>query len=311
MKRLLLSLTILVAAGAVLFAVNQTSNRWQQQFQADQNTWSVQSRQLDEAQAERAALTTKVRELQRDVRSGAASTLDPAMMELLLTNGAKSASPEMLDKLLTSFGRGGNSSNGYVLISKAALKGTALRPLKTFPNAEKLSDNVREILAVTPAEEQSVETALAETYAATAAWAKANLQHDGPSGDMLVRYTLPAEPAVELAATEKLFSTFNSVLGDERGSFLRNFYQSYRPYEDGFLGARTNIFEIHRISNPPGLGYRAGQRWSESKWSTSETINTYPEPIKPDRFPAAFRFVFPGGWKEVAQQEGFTLPDGF
>jgi hypothetical protein len=40
------------------------------------------------------------------------------------------------------------------------------------------------------------------------------------------------------------------------------------------------------------------------KW---EAINTYPEPIHTNRFPAAFSYVLPGGWQELAQREGIEL----
>ena len=158
----------------------------------------------------------------------------------------------------------------------------------------------------TPEEQQSVEVAFAEAFEADAGWAKANMQREGPEGNMLVRYTLPTDPAFEQALTSKLFSTIKAAVGEERGDLLRAYFEQYRLYADGGIVDRTNILEVHRLSGQPGLGYRSG--W---KWENSEAINTYPEPIKPNRFPAAFFFVFPGGWQEVAEREGFELPEEF
>jgi hypothetical protein len=307
MKRILLVLTILAAAGACLFALSSSAGHGRQQIQADQSAWLTQSQQLAEAQTEQAALVTKVRDLNLELRNGApTAAIEPALVGFLLTNDLKSASPEMQERILAAFGRGGNSSGSFVLVSKAALRATTLRPLKTFPNGAKLTDAVRGVLAITPEEQQSVEGAFAEGFDAAAVWAKANLQREGASEDMLVRYTIPADPAFERALTEKLFSAINAAVGDERGELMRGYFQTYRIYEDGRIGGRTNVLEIHRVPGQPGLGYRSG--W---KWEDSEAINTRPEPIKPNKFPDAFFLVFPGGWQEVAQREGFALPEEF
>lgn len=307
MKKILLALTIFATAGVCFYALSNTASHERQQVRAIQTAWLTQTQHIAEVQAEQAALSAKVRDLKRELRSGATTaSIDPGLVDFLLVSDMKSASLEMQDKILSEFGRGGNSSSSYVLVSKATLTNTTLMPLKTFPNCEKLTDAVRGVLAITPEEQQSVASAFAEAFGAVAAWAKANVQREGPSGDLLVRYTIPVDPVFEQALTDKLFSTINAAIGDERGELMRKFFEYWRISEDGAIGERTNILSIHRISGQPGLGYRAG--W---KWGDSETINTYPEPIKPKNFPDAFLFLFPGGWQEVAQREGFELPKDF
>lgn len=307
MKRIILCLMIFATAGVCFYALRNAAGHRQQEFVANQAAWLVQTQQLAEVQAERAALTAKVRDLKRELRSsGATAFMDPALLAFLLTNDIKSASLEMQDKILTGFGQGGNSSGSYVLVSKAALTNYTLKPLKTFPNGEKLTDAVRGVLAITPEEQQFVEAAFAEALGAVTAWAKANVQREVASEDMLVRYTIPTDPAFEQALSNKLFSTINTAIGDERGGLMRKFFEHWRISEDGAIGDRTNMLSIHRVSGQPGLGYRAG--W---KWAHSEAINTFPEPIKPKNFPYAFLFVFPGGWQEVAKRDGFDLPEEF
>ncbi len=307
MKRILLALVILTTAAASFLALSNTTTRGRLRLRAGQGDLRELTLQLAQMQAQQSVLARKVRELQRERGFGlAAASIEPALLEFLLTSDIKSASPEMQEKILAGFGPGGKSSANYVLVSKAALKTTTLKPLKTSPEWQKLTDAVRGVLAITPEEGQAVEAAFAQTFEGIAAWAKANVQREGPSGDMLVRYTIPADPAFEQASTEKLFSTISATIGDERGQLLRGYFEHWRIYEDGAIGNRTNIFEIHRISGQPGFGYRSG--W---KWENSEAVNTYPEPIRPDRFPAAFRLLFPGGWQEVAERESFELPQGF
>lgn len=303
MKKLLLALITFSAAGAGLLALNHNARQSRQQVQSHQAVWLTRSQQLAELQAEQAALTAKVRDLKRSLR-GTTAPLDPALIDLLLTSDLKSASQQIQDRLLAEFGAGGNSSDNYVLVSKAALAQTALRPVNAFPNNGKLTDTVCDILAITSEERNSVEAALAENLDALGTWARANVQREGTNDDWLAHYTIAADPALAKALTDRLFSTINAAIGEERGDLLRKYHDYGRLWIDGNVAARTNILSVHRISAPPGLGYRAG--W---KWENSSTINTYPEPIKPNTFPYAFYFIFPGGWPDVLQREGLAVPD--
>jgi len=307
MKRFLLAMAILTTAAASFVALSNTATRGQLRLRAGQSDLRNLTKQLVQVQAERSVLAAKVRELQRERRFDlSTASIEPVVAEFLLTNDIKRASPEMQDKILAQFGPGGKSSANYVLVSKAGLKTITLKPLKTLPDGQTLTDAVRGVLAITPEEARAVEAAFAHAFENIITWAKAMVQREGPSGEMLVRYTIPPDPAFEQASTEKLFSTISAAIGDERAQLLRGYFEYNRYSEDGAIGNRANILEIHRISGQPGLGYRSG--W---KWEDSETINTYPEPIKPNKFPAAFRLIFPGGWQEVAQREGFDLPEEF
>ncbi|HWQ92033.1 MAG TPA: hypothetical protein VN673_10205 [Clostridia bacterium] len=295
---------IVATASAWFGSLSVATRRARQQLRTEESIWRTLTQELAETQAEREALTAKVDQLQIESR-GVTAAVDPVLASFLLSKEGRPASPETQEKILAEFGRGRNSSAGYVLVSKAALRTTALRPLKPFPESHRLSEVVCSVLAITPEEQQSVEAAFAQTFEKTAAWAKANVQRDGPSENMLVRYTLPADPEFERVSTEKLFSAINATLGKERGELMRGYFEHFRVYEDGAMGNRTNILEIHRTPGQSTLGYRSG--W---KWENSEAINTYPEPIAADKFPACFFFVFPGGWQEVAQRESFDLPEG-
>jgi hypothetical protein len=307
MKKLLILISVLLMTGFGLVALSKSASHREREFQASQTAWQTQTQQLAKIQAEAAMFKVKISERKQELRDSVPSTaIEPELAKFLLKQDTKQSSAELQDRLLASFGRGGNSSNGYVLVSKAALANSHLKPLKKFPDSGKLTDEVRDVLAITAEEQQAVEAAFAETFGVIGTWAKENVMREGPADEMLVRYTIPADSTFREALTNKLFSTINSAIGNERGEFLRNFFDVYRLYEDGAIGDRTNILSIHRITALPGYGYRSG--W---KWDHSESINTYPEPIKTNNFPYAFRFVFPGGWEELAKREGFELPDEF
>jgi len=64
----------------------------------------------------------------------------------------------------------------------------------------------------------------------------------------------------------------------------------------------TNKLELWRVPGKSGLFQRSG--WDMGSWSA---MNTFPEPVPASRFPAAFNYIFPGGWQEVAQREGLEM----
>jgi hypothetical protein len=312
MKKILLMLMICATAAFGFYGLSEAINRGRHRLREDRAIWLTQTQQLAEVRAEMATLTEKIRDLKQNLQpDGVVKPGDRAVLDFLLNGDLKSASPEMQDKLLAEVNGDGHLSGSYVLVSKAALGNATLRPLKKFPDGEKLSEAARNVLAITPEEQQTVEGAFAEALGAVAEWAKANVRREGPTEDMLVRYTIPADPAFEEALTNRLFSTINAAIGNERGALMSKFFSVWRLYEDGAIGERTNVFSLHRISGQPGLGYRAGWEWRDNPRELSSAINTFPEPIKPERFPYSFLFVFPGGWQEVAQREGFELPEEF
>ena len=308
MKQILIAFTVFSIAAVCLVALSSLANHREQEFQATQTDWLARTQQLAEIRAEKELIQTEISDRKKMLPSShAASGIDPELLEFLLTKDIKSASPEMQNRLLASFGRGEKSSGSYVLVCKAALQNSNLNPLKKFPDSEKLTDRVRGVLAITPDEQQAVESAFAGAFETIGKFARENVQREGPTNEMLVQFTIPADRAFREKMTTNLFSNVSSIIGNERGELLRKYFESHAQSEDGAIGDRTNILSLHRITAAPGLGSRSGWMWADG----SESVNTYPEPIKPDDFPTAFRFIFPGGWEELAEHEGIELPKEF
>jgi hypothetical protein len=305
MKRLVLASTILLTGAICFLALSRETANGRQKLRAREGVWFESTRRLEELQSERDHLAEQVRELRSEEAIQPAShPMDPAVAEFLSSNDVRRASAAMQQRIIAALGPNYVSSASFILVAKDALQNSRLTPLQGFPKSGKLKDSVCGILSITPEERQAVENAFAATFERVSDWAKANVQRDGPTNDMLVRYTISVDQKFERGSTEKLFTDIKAAVGEERSHLLENYFQWSRVYTDGAIGDRTNILEIHRLSRPPGLGYRAG--W---KWESSESINTYPEPITTNKFPAAFRFLFPGGWEEIAQRDGFELPE--
>lgn len=82
----------------------------------------------------------------------------------------------------------------------------------------------------------------------------------------------------------------NAALGAERMALLRDYGWGW--FQDlGSLGDQDTTLIVRR--------YSEGDR----SMGVGELLGG---PI-----PSAFRAVFPGGWRELAEREGFTLPDDF
>ena len=305
MKKIFLIAIIFSTAGACILPLRNSANRANREWFASQQASQAATQRLAEFQAERAVQEAKQTELQ-SAMDGLALSMEPSLVSVLLATNVPAASLDTQNRILTALAGSAGRSERYVIVSKAVLSQARLKPLTAFPNSEKLTDSARGVLAITPDEEQSLQTAFTEAFQAVGTWARANVRREGPEGDMLVRYTIPADPEFEQGLTNRLFTRINSALGNERGELMQRFFEYNRIEEDDAIADRTNILSIHKIAGSPGLGSRAG--W---KWANAEAINTYPEPIKPDRFRCAFYFVFPGGWQEVARREGFELPDEF
>ena len=308
MKQFLIALTLFSTAAVCLVGLSSLANHSEQALQANQADWLTRTQQLAEIRAEKELIEAEISGRKKMQLGGhAASGIDLELSEFLLTKDLKSASPEMQNRLLASFGPGEKSSGSYVLVSKSALQDSNLKPLKIFPDSEKLTDQVRGVLAITPEEQQAVESSFAGAFEAIGKFARENVEREGRTNEMLVQFTIPADSAFREKMTSDLFSSISSAIGIERGELLRKYFEHYGLYEDGAVGDRTNILSVHRITAAPGFGLRSGWKWADG----SEAVNTDPEPIRLDHFPPAFRFIFPGGWEELAEHEGIELPKEF
>ena len=277
MNRFTLALIIFAVAGAGFFALSNAAAHLQPEFQACQAAWQTATQKLVDVRAKQAALDSKMREFNHALQEGRKGAfMDPALIDLILTNGLRTASLEMQDKMLDEIGRSDDSVRDYVLVSKAALKNFTLKPLEVFPRCEKLTAVARGVLAITPGEQQPVEAAFAQSFDEIGSWAQTHLQREEPSNSMVVGYTLPVDLEFEPDLTNKLFTSITATLGEERAALLRTFFQCFRIREDGSLGAHTNSLFIYRNTGDRDLTFRAGESWSLGPGAYGQAMNTLP-----------------------------------
>lgn len=306
MKKISIVAALFLASATVMVAMSRSANQRQCKLEQARTTWTNEIRELADMRTEASQFKTKLddqKEMNLPAQAVAGVGIGPRLGAYLQTNDIRHTPSQLQDQMLASLGSRQISSRSYVLVSKAALAGAHLHPLKSYPNNDKLTDAVRDVLAITPEEQKVVEMSFANAYAALGAWARDHVQREGSANQVVVQYAIPADATFRESWTRDLFSNIRMAIGEERANLLRKDFDIHALTEDAAIGDRTNILSIERIAGPPGYGYRAGWRWANH----SEAINTVPEPIRTNNFPLAFRFVFPGGWQELAQREGIEL----
>jgi len=194
----------------------------------------------------------------------------------------------------------------YVLVTKSAVGDARFRAVQAPASGPRLTKAAAEILAISPAEQRRVEDAFQQAFAKDEQWASTNLVREEGHENMLVRYILPRDESFQDQVLKALFSEVTGTLGPEREAILEENFRYFRYDSDGRVAGYTNVLELYKINSPPGYGYRGG--WL---WDNSESVNTYPEPIRAKRFPAAFRFLFPREWEDLLGREQLAVPPEF
>ncbi len=302
MKRILLATIVLLLASVGVGALHLKSSRTHQQLRSCQHGWQASTQRLAGLEITRTTLIEQVRELKREVHAlepNAAS--ESPWMALLNTNGLAPLTPEMRERLLAELGASWHSSTQWLLVSKTTLASVRMGAIQQ----NRLTDAACAVLAVSPDERQRLDAALARVREAHADWARANTQREGPSGETVVRYTLPSDTAFAEGLTNDLFSAYAAALGPQRAALLERYSSDWVNLETGFLGGATNRLTVLRKTDSAGVArvFYALNRGAMTQGAS---------PIQPStHFPSEFRPVFPGGWPELARREGLDLPVGF
>lgn len=245
MKSIFIASLLIPAAGAAWLAENQAAVRSQREEQTLQTAGDEQNRQLATDQAEITTLKAKIVDAERQMRTWSApSSSELVLAEFLRTNNLRNAPPELLSRLLATSNSAANSSRNYVLVSKAALAGADIRPFEAYPRTTHLSASIIDTLAITPEEQQAVQSDFSSAYDALQEWAKANLQRQGAESNLVVQYTLPADAVFRQSWMDGLMGKVEGDIGQERADILRKNFEVYAYYEDGAVADKTNIWQF-------------------------------------------------------------------
>jgi hypothetical protein len=301
MKRILIALTVLAAAAGVFCSLKAATERLRLETSAQQNAWEAQTQKVEQIFIERTRLETHLEELSQQVDAARQADPGAAAGGAIPKPGAK-MSPRQREKLLAELGFNWNSTGDYLMVSKDTLRAINLEGVK----GNKLSSVARDVLAVTPEEHVSINATLQRVAADYQAWAQSHIQRTEPSGDVVAKYTLPADPEFTQSLSNTVVSGMFDTLGQERGELMESYsadwMQNLGLLQYGFPDSPTTlIVKRYQAGDETHLGLEL--RHGGNMMSTDVS------PWQP--VPEAFQPIFPGGWPDLAKREGFALPKEF
>jgi len=320
MKRALIAILILATGTTVFCVLRSTTMNARQALATQRTAWQTQTQQRARIHYEQQQLTEKVAEARRLL---AVQPAVPALTQLeeKILSGASlnNLSAAESEQLLAELGLNWNTTGDYIIVSKKSLAGISFDGMKGVA----LTPAAIAALAIMPAEQAAIETMTRQLGDARAAWAREHVQRTEPSGDILAQYSLPADTELSQSQQAVFTNGIFNVLGDQRGQWLQD--HSLRWMQD--VGLVTGL-DYSKVAPEffPGMSaadhqaqpttltlksYQAGDEWGINcileQMGGSMTCGV--SPWQP--FPEAFQSLFPGGWKELAEREGFKLPKEF
>jgi hypothetical protein len=320
MKRALLAILILSAGTTVFCALRSATTNTRQELATQTVAGQTQTRQLAQLRLEKQQIFERWSDTKQLL---AAQTPLPALTQLaekILSGAAlENLSAAESEQLLAELDFSWNTTGDYLIVNKKSLPGISFDGMKGM----KLTDVVRAVLAITPAEQSAIEAMTKQLGDARTDWAKEHVQRTEPSGDVLAQYSLPVDAEFSQSQLAIFTNGIFSVLGTERGQWLQN-------HSIGWMmdvGLRNGqdfskvpehpraIMPIAEYKTQPTTltleRYKSGDEW-RINYSLKQAGNSMSTSVSPwQSFPEAFRPIFPGGWEELAAREGFELPADF
>jgi hypothetical protein len=315
MKRQLLAALILSAGMALFFTLRNAAARTSYDVVGLSAASQACSRQIDRLETLKRQLVEHMKETRQSLaEQPVLRPLDALKKKVLSGASWRSFSPAECARLLAELGFDWNTTGDYLVISKKSLDAISYSAL----HGNKLTSTAIGALALSDEEQSAINTMTSQLMDARLAWDKEHLQRTEPSGDILAQYTLPVD--TELSQTQ--YATFTnsifSTLGEQRGQWLLN--QSQQWLQDNGMSPGFDLSNIPADYSPqiadaqtpkPTVmtlkadGEEIDLNLQLGGGSMSCTISPW-QPVPP-----AFSMLFPGGWQQIAQLEGFQLPKSF
>ena len=295
MNKLLLAFTILAAGAGGFTAARQSTTQLQQEANGARETWLAQTQLVAAAASDQVELTERVRELKQSLRQTQVTGENP-LWSALQANDPHRLTPELRERLLEELGFNWKSSDEFIVVSKETLR-DYLVSIATI-RGDKLTDVASTALAMTPAERAQVDAAIERARTDYKDWVLSHTERSEPTNDVLAQYTLHGDPTLSISNNFGA-ALFNAV-GGERAELIGASARSWMS-SIGILNEKplTMIVTHYSTGNEQRLKVKIPHP-DGGGWSSGD--------VPKYRFPEPFLPVFPNGWADVAEREGFKLP---
>jgi hypothetical protein len=250
---------------------------------------------LAEAQATVAELRSKVLEKKHQLQEiNRHIDLAPELVTLL--NDFKGSAPCAWAELREQLGLGWEASADYVLVSKRVLKEL---DYPMFLSALRASDTTCDVLGIS-SDEQSALKALLKS--SREAWQGLAVERTEPNGDVVAQYTVhPPDATAEQSLSNNFAVGLVAALGPERADLALPLAWRELRFDLGPTETETMTVLRAVIDGEPDL-------LCEMK----QANNSHSDPVRYGCYPSSwFLATFPGGWKTLADRDGFELPPHF
>jgi hypothetical protein len=252
--------------------------------------------QLEQAISRLAGLRAEVQE-KKNRLTDTLSQSGPSPELVRLLEGKQLRAPAAaLAELRQQLGLGWDSSPDYVLVNKCVLNRLDYSRLDS---GKRPSDTACQMLALSPTEQSALTAALQR---ARNDWQAPAIERTEPHGDIVAQYALRAPDAdAEQSLSNRLAAGIVGAVGAERAELLLP--AAWRDFRNalGSTEAETLIVRRTDENGEPDL-----------VWETNRGNNTTKGPVRYAYYPSSwFLTAFPGGWKTLAEREGFELPAKF
>lgn len=320
MKRFFFAIVIFSAGAAGFCWSHQTTAAVQKELASQRAAGADVARQIAILRTERQQLIEHV-SMTKDLLAGLPQPTAADSLARKIVAGAlwKTFSAADSERLLAELGFDWNTSGDFLFVSKKSLDGISFDAVK----GAKLTDAAMETLAITPEERADIEAMTQRLQDKHAAWVKENLQRGEPHDNVLAEYSLPADDEFSKSQMADFVNTLVSTLGPQRAQWLQghalDWMQSMGLREQPDISKIPAEYLADFLANfqrfkPTKLKveqYQSGDEWrlNYTLEQQGNTVTTSVSPRQP--FPEAFLAAFPGGWRDLAEREGFELPKEF
>jgi hypothetical protein len=298
MNKVLLALTILGAGGGAFLTARQSTTQLQREADDNRGAWLTQTQLVAVAQKDRAALSEHVRQL-REVLAQAPTATENPLWSAFQTNRVGHLPPELRERLLEELGFNWQSSEEFIVVSKETIHDIWMRTIQDC----KLTEIASTVLALTPAERSQVEAVMQRVQTDFNDWAQLHTERTEPKGDVVAQYTLLNDPA--LSVSNNFAKGVFDAVGKQRAELIL-------PDIPEFLfvvGIRREPLTMIVKRSMAGNEQRLKVEIFEGTEQASRYGGRWASVSSRGNFPPAFRPVFPNGWADVAEREGFELPE--
>ncbi len=320
MKRLGLAILIFATATTVFCALRRATVSIEQELVTQTAAWQTQTQQLASLRLEQQQVFERVNDARQLLAAQPPlSPLTQLAEKILSGDSLENLSAAESEQLLTELGFSWKTTGDYLIVSKKSLAGISFPGLKGV----KLTGVACAVLAITPAEQATIETMTRQLGEVRAAWAKEHTQRIEPSGNVVAQYSLTPDRELSQKQLASFTNGIFSTLGSERGQWLYDHsidWLTDAGLRTGpeYTEAAVKLFGATPLPEPAPQPttllverYQSGGE-ARMNYTLKQAGNSMTTSVSPwQSFPEAFRPLFPGGWADLAKAEGFELPEEF